>query len=205
MHQGEILYGVQEYQPVHSGQPLSPGAAHMDGELFEHRAVVVTPECDLIGDYGARQILQAQSLTAQDRRRCGARLLGHIHLCEVFEEGRIRQLLPEGSKTWDRVKTNQDVRYHKIPEAPIERKPSVSNPDLFLDFKKLFSIPTVFLYQSLKSDGIERRGIIPPPWIDSLIDRLFHFQARVCVPDPDDPREAIGGSDATATARLGEV
>ena len=188
---------------MHPSQRLLPNTAQVEGELFERRAVVVTSECDLIGDFSARQALLDGNISDDQKAQNETRLLGHIHLCEVFEENTIRPILPTGSEFWKRVKNNQDVRYHRIPAAPLKNEPTASNPDLFLDFKRLFSIPTEFLYKSLELDGIERRGFIPSPWVNSLIDRLFHFQARVCVPDPDDPRQAIEGGSTDTKANLG--
>ena len=188
IHQGEIIFGVQEYQPEHTGTRLSAGNTHLNGEVFDRRVVAVTPECDLLSDFSARQYLETGNLPDGERTKQEARLLAHIHLCEVFEETDIKQLVPLGNRFWERVKNNQDMRYHKVPAGTIDGQETVETPDFFLDFKRMFSIPAPFLYKSLQSSGVERRGVIPSPWVDSLIDRLFHFQGRVCVPDADDPR-----------------
>ena len=195
VRQGEILFGVEEYQPEHTGQRLSAGNAHLNGEIFNRRVVVVSTGCDLLGDFAARRQLESENLSEQDQEELKAKLLPHIHVCEVFEQADIRQSLPKGRDLWARVNKNQDVRYHKVPKGKIADQEGFGNPELFLDFRRMFSIPSDFLYKSLQSSGVERRGVIPSPWVDSLIDRLFHFQGRVCVPDPEDPRQAIVGTN----------
>jgi hypothetical protein len=59
---------------------------------------------------------------------------------------------------------------------------------LYLDFKRVLSISTAYLYQMLKTGDIELSEIIKPPWIHQLVQRCYGFQARVCVPDPTDTR-----------------
>ena len=188
LHQGEILFGVQEYQPVHNGERLSQENMQLEGELFDRQVVVVTPECDLVSDFLARQQLEDTFDGPENRGRVEAKLLNHIHLCEIFKKDQIRPLLTPGQKIWERVQNNQDLRYHKVPEGRVNCEETEENPELYLDFRRMLSIPSTYLYKSLVSSGVERRGVIPPPWVDSLVDRLFHFQGRVCVPDPNDTR-----------------
>ena len=127
-------------------------------------------------------------LNDDEKEKQEARLLAHVHLCEVFDESEIKEPLPKGSDLWRNVRTNQNIRYHMVPEAPIAEVEEKINPAFYLDFKRMFSVPANFLYTSLQCDEIERRGVMPSPWVDSLIDRLFHFHGRVCVPDPSDNR-----------------
>ena len=188
LHQGEILFGIQEYQPVHSGERLSTDNMQLEGELFDRQVVVVTPECDLVSDSLARQQLNDNVDNPENRAKLEAKLLNHIHLCEIYKEGQIRQLVTPGHTFWERIQGNQDVRYHKVPKGKVDCEEIEGNPELYLDFKRMLSMPSTFLYKSLQSGGVERRGVIPSPWVDSLIDRLFHFQGRVCVPDPNDAR-----------------
>lgn len=188
LHQGEILFGIQEYQPDHPGKRLTVQDSNLDGQVFDRNVVVVTSECDLIGDYAVRIAIGNGDLTEDERAKLEARLLAHILLCEVFEESEIKEQLPKGSDLWRNVRTNQNIRFHMVPEATIAEIEEGANPAFFLDFKRMFSVPTRFLYTSLRCDEVERRGVMPSPWIDSLIDRLFHFHGRVCVPDPNDNR-----------------
>ena len=155
--------------------------------MFERRVVVVTPECDLVGDYFARRTIEQSNVKQSDLVKSEAKVVPHIQLCEVFEESEIKELADLNSRSWNLVKTNQNVRYHRLPEAEVVGLEE-TNPAFVLDFMRLFSMPRQFLYMSVQCDGVERRGVIPSPWIDSLIDRLFHFHGRVCVPDQNDNR-----------------
>ena len=189
MHQGEVLFGIQEFRPEHAGKRLTSVNMDLQGAVDDRRVIVVTPECDLLSDYSARQEME-NGIAAKSEIE--GKLLPHIHVCEVFEESDVREILPKGSEFWKLVRSNQNIRYHAIPRASIWDRDGEYNPALYLDFKRMFSMPTKFLYASLSCEGVERRGVIPSPWVDSLIDRLFHFQGRVCVPDPDDKRPLAG-------------
>ena len=109
-----------------------------------------------------------------------------MQCCDVFEEMEIRSSHQIRSDLWRRVRQNQDERYHRIPPEETTPLGDTGLPALFLDFKRMFSIPTEFLYSSLTTGGVERRGVIPAIWVHSLIHRYFAFHSRVGVPDPND-------------------
>ena len=174
--QGELLSNVWEMQVDHPGVEISSDPASFQHNPAEHPKVAIfTPDCDLLTDYLARY----------DANNPGddSKLLQHIQCCDVYEESEIR---PGrfGSDLWRRIRQNQDERYHCLP--PGETEGEFQHPTFFLDFKRMFSLPTQFLYDSLDIGEIVRRGVIPPIWLHSLIQRYFAFHSRVGVPDPND-------------------
>lgn len=179
--QGEILSGLQELQPEHPGTRISLDGLRINFTLVDHtKFVILTPDCDLLTDYLARQ----EDLTSDGKLQ--SRLLQHIQCCDVYEESEIRQSRSLNSELWKRVRQNQDERYHRIPAGKLEGLEESGYPDLFLDFKQMFSVPTEFLYESIKVGEAERQGVVPSIWIHSLIQRYFAFHSRVGVPDPSD-------------------
>ena len=181
--QGEILTKVQEPQVEYDSNRIT---------LIDHpRVIIVTPECDLVSDSSARS-------EAGDSDILGPKLLAHIHCCKVYEESELRKPSGLSSDPWKLVKQNQNERYYHIPAGQLEGQEDKLLPDFFLDFKRMFSIPTDYLYAALESGQIERQGAVPVPLIYQLVNKLFYFQGRVCIPDPNDSRELTGNPDAGA-------
>lgn len=180
--QGEILSDLQELQPEYPGEQILPNNPDLQFSLVPHpKIVILTADCDLQTDFFAR---------GDTRPVNQARLLQHVQCCDVYEEGEIKQSRQLGSDLWKRVRQNQDERYHRIPPQEVNEEDGVKvqHPALYLDFKRMFSIPTEFLYDSLGNGEVRRQGVIPPIWLHSLIQRYFAFHSRVGVPDPDDRR-----------------
>jgi hypothetical protein len=158
--------------------------------LIDHeKTMVVTPDCDLLSDFLARQeLLEANAPNYIEKLQ--SRLLPHTQCCDLYEGSVIRQTRGLNAELWKRVRQNQDERYHCIPagEAESASTTRVQHPTLFLDFKGLFSIPTEFLYKCLISSKVERAGIVPDPWIHQMASRCFNFHGRVCIPDLNNER-----------------
>ena len=180
LRQGQVLRNLYEFVPT--GLTAPDGTAQVT--RVEHPLVVImSPECDLISDYEARRASPPSNI---GQPQPDANLLEHIQCCKLFEEIDIRRPHGLNSAAWSFVKTNRHERYHMIAPSVL-RRPDDATP-LYLDFKRVLSISTAFLYQLLNAGGVELDNIINPPWIHQLIQRCYGFQARVCVPDPTDRR-----------------
>ena len=121
-----------------------------------------------------------------NKRQRQGRLLEHIQLCDLFAEEEIRSNRDLNSNLWSRVRGNQDERYHALPSVGERNSEDANHPAYFLDFKRMFTMPTEFLYSLVKSGNTRRFRIVPPVWIHQLIQRYFAFHSRVGVPDPAD-------------------
>ncbi len=180
LRQGQILRNLYEYVPT--GPATADGIAEVT--MVQHPLlVVISPECDLVSDYEARN---RDSSSTSGQPQSNSNLLEHIQCCKLFEEGDIRRPHGINSAAWSFVKSNRLERYHMIPPN-IPGRAEDSSP-LYLDFKRILSIPTAYLYQILKAGNIVLGEIIEPPWIHQLVHRCYGFQSRVCVPDPTDTR-----------------
>jgi len=89
----------------------------------------------------------------------------------------------EKSKTLGRVKINKDERYQLLQRIPAEKDLADEGlPELGIDFKRYFTIPTDEIYSRFKHDT-KRRCFLNPPYSQHLISRFFYFQSRIGLPE----------------------
>ena len=179
LQHGEILGNPVEFvaaQLDDDGTPIVDGVVH---ELV----VVLTPECDLVSDYETRD--EAGVGAKPTDGKLSRNELPHVLCCDLFVGTEVREPYGFTTRPWSTVKDNRDDRYHWIPTHHID---GLNLPELFLDFKRVLSLSTEHLYRSIINGSVQRRGVIPPPWITRLVQRCYGFQGRVCLPDPYDPR-----------------
>ena len=175
---GEVLRNVVEFVSTGEGDGI-PNIVGVTHDLV----IVLTPECDLVSDYGDRNETGASSVPEDGK--LNRKTLPRVQCCDLFLYSQIREPYEFTNRPWTLVKDNRDERYHRVPSEDI---PNFDQPELFLDFRRLISVPTGYLYGKLRDGSIERCGTIPSPWINHLVQRCYRFQSRVCVPDPSDPR-----------------
>ena len=131
----------------------------------------MTQDCDLDWDYKARQKGSEQQ-----------KLIPSVLFCEVAtaEElfGRIRN-----SKIWEKVQQNKDERYQFLQQvSPEDDALGEGLPELGIDFKRYFTIPTGEVYLRLQNPEIRRRCKLNVPYRDHLSTRFCYFQMRVALP-----------------------
>lgn len=178
LQQGEILAAIPELQPDNPGASLQLDSPVTFTWIEHPRAIVMTPDCDLLSDFSSRQ---ASPEVTQSPHR-----LQHIHCCDLYEAAEIRGNNSLRSDLWRRVQQYQDERYHQIPPGKVSDDPDLEHPALYLDFKRMFTLPAEFLYGCLASETVQRMGVVPPIWIHDLIQRYFAYHSRIGVPNPDD-------------------
>jgi hypothetical protein len=171
-----LLRGVWEHK---SQLPASsvPKDTVLDYESVPHPLVVImSPDCDLEWDFKSRFPEELGTASKPEA------LISHILLCDAFdEEGKIRGVI-QSSDLWKRLRQNQLERYHHFASATIGDLTDCL-PDLYLDFKKAFSIPTENLYAAVRSGSVEHIALIPPIYVHDLIHRFYSFLSRVGTPD----------------------
>ena len=179
LQHGEILSNAVEFVATRLSDD---GAPVVDGVVHD-LVVVLTPDCDLVSDYETRDEAGVGPKSVDGKLRRNE--LPHILSCDLFIGADVKNTYGFTSKPWATVRDNRDERYHWIPTGDIDE---LDLPELFLDFKRVLSLPTEHLYRSVINGSVERRGVIPAPWITRLVQRCYGFQGRVCLPDPSDPR-----------------
>lgn len=174
INQGEILSDLYEVNPDISEADDFPNVATSLPvyPTLHPNTIVITQNCDLQQDRDARNTAEPDE----------SKLLTHIQFCELFLESEIR--VPRGLSTqpWKRVRQNQDERYHHLFEETFNDGAD-HVPDLFADFKRIFSLPVEYTYQLLGKEGFIRKALLQDPYLGDFIQRLHSFLSRVPLPE----------------------
>lgn len=136
--------------------------------------IVISQDCDLIWDWNERQRVPFNEWAPH--------LMPHLLLCDLYEEGQLRGAQEIKSDIWRRIRENQNERYHHLQAASVEGS-ALNLPDLYIDGKKVYGLPTANLYAGISSLQIARVAVVPPIHLHDFIHRFFAFQSRVAVPE----------------------
>lgn len=136
-------------------------------------AIVISQDCDLMWDHEERQKPQPNIY----------KLLPNILLCEVLAATDLRGRNRLDSDIWKRVVQNKDERYHFLRSVDaLEDLVGQGLPDLAIDFKRYFTVPTDEVYAQLALDA-RRRTRLVSPYLEHLCDRFAYFRQRVALPE----------------------
>jgi hypothetical protein len=173
LRQGEIIENLIEVGPrIPPGQTTIDVRLNTEVDIIYHPyAVVVSQDCDLEWDYRARQG------EAQDDK-----LLRHVLFCDLFSHDGVVVHGHLNTDLFRRVKQNQNERYHRLAEAPIYGIEQ-GLPELYADFKAIFSLSVEFVYWLTSSGHATRRGFLPSPYLQDFVHRLYTFLGRVAIPE----------------------
>ena len=186
LRQGELLSNVVEVI-------VNVNTIYSEELSLEQRthpfAYVVSQDCDLDWDFHARKS-QTQN----------HRIIPNVLLCEaMLATDLARQLINvEGSKDsnksriWARVKINKDERFHFFQRVT-ETDDLTSNgvPELGIDFKRHFTIPTEELYTRIQYGQTMRRCRLLSPYMEHLSDRFAYFLSRIALPEDHESESEI--------------
>jgi len=175
LRQGELLRGVWLYSAT-TARELAEGA-QVGFSAVKHELVVpLNADCDLYWDHHQRFVADEPANESHPR------LVPFVFLCGAYTEPEIRGREGVNKDVWRKMTANQDERYHHFPAASIGNPPAGNLPELILDFKKTYCIPTSALYDGI-GNGIARVAMIPPVYLHDLMQRFYSFHARVALPE----------------------
>lgn len=177
LRQGEILSNLKQFklnlESLRSGKPLAEPIIHPF-------AIVVTQDCDCEQDFKKRQ---ANDLVSD-------KIIPSILFCEVVVAEQLRnrdkdnKVKEINSTVWGQVKINKNERYHFLESVPAELDVlSEGLPELTLDFKRYFTIPTEEIYYRIDCEEAKRRCRLVSPYLEHLTSRFNNFQARIALPE----------------------
>jgi len=176
LRQGEILRGVFENRTDYAA--VKPTIDPVPVTPREHPlTVVMSAQCDLQWDWEERSSISPEQAAEESLPR----LMPHVLLCDLFTEDQLRKAHGMNSTLWTALRKNQNERYHHFGAARIGDSADLT--DLYIDFKKVYGLPTDSLYKGLNSSGVSRVAVVPAPYVHDLIHRFYGFQSRVAVPD----------------------
>jgi hypothetical protein len=179
LRQGEILTDVRQVTlipaTIHDEKPKLRTTSHP-------HAVILTQDCDLDQDFFVRVAGKPSD-----------KIIPSVFLCEVStaEElfGIIRQT---NKKLWDRIRINKDERYHFLQKVePGCDRLNVGLPELAIDFKRYFTLPTDEVYHRIEIHHASRRCVLVSPYLEHLTSRFAFYLSRVALPEDhlSDPKE----------------
>jgi hypothetical protein len=130
--------------------------------------VVLSQSCDLQQDFAGRQSEKPQ--------------LPDVLLCHVPTAEELRALCG-GSDIWKRIRQNKDERYHFLEKVPSECDTRQEGlPELGVDFKRYFTLPTDEVYRRIELGPTLRRTVLCTPYLEHLSSRFAYFLGRVALP-----------------------
>jgi len=110
------------------------------------------------------------------------KLLPNVLFCEVVTAAELKGAAGMNSSIWGRVQRNKDERYQflqKVKSAHDAVGQGV--PELGIDFKRYFTIPTEEVYAQLKKTS-RRRCRLLSPFLEHLSTRFAYYLCRVALP-----------------------
>lgn len=170
LRQGEILSDVVQLRLDVSQLLTFPGEqdALKIVRVMHPLAVVISQDCDLDWDYKWR--LDSK----------GGKEVPSVLLCEVMEA---QQLPHVDTGIWKRIRINKEERYQFLEKVQNECDVlQLGLPEMAVDFKRCFSVPTAELYLQLRTQG-KRRCRLISPYLEHFSQRVFCFLARIGLPE----------------------
>jgi hypothetical protein len=172
LRQGEIVSDLRQF-------PLDPD--NMDVEkpflkpIHHPFAIIVSQDCDLDWDFRARQ-----SLDPKQRHK----LLPNILFCMVATAEELRGRADINAGLWKGIRSNKDERYHFLQRTePVWDTLNQGLPELGIDFKRYFTIPTNEVYFQLEKSIAKRRCRLVSPYLEHFSTRFVYFLSRVALPE----------------------
>ncbi len=136
-------------------------------------ALVLSQGCDLEQDFRARH-----DQVKPDK------MVPTVLFCEVELATYLRTYV-QHSDIWNRIKINSHERYHFFQKADKEDDAASEGlPELGVDFKRFFAIPTEEVYHRIKSGEAKRRCCLRSPYLEHFCHRFVNFLSRVALPEP---------------------
>jgi len=172
LRQSEIITGL--IQLVTDLDSIKSGSKLIVNSIEHPYVIVVSEDCDLTQDFDARRKNQLTS----------DKIMPSVLFCQVTTAKELRGPAGEGMNKdlWSKVKINKDERYQfleKVPPASDALGEGL--PELGIDFKRHFSLPTEEAYYRIATDA-KRRCRLRSPYLEHFSTRFAYFLSRVALP-----------------------
>ncbi len=161
----ELRLDLTRAKPEDLARPTMPAARYLHPWV-----IVLSPDCDLDWDFKAR-FGTARSTT---------KVISHVLLCDLEDEAQMVGRI-QGSRHKELIKGNRDERFHYLEATNASDTEGL--PAFYLDFKRVFSVPTDNVYWLCSNAVAQRQGVLVGPWIQHLADRFTYFLGRVALPE----------------------
>ena len=149
------------------------------GETEHEYAVVMSQDCDLTWAWEA--LKNGENLD---------KYLSSVLFCEAKPADEFAHERGYNKRARRKLGENRDERYQFLQKVECDFDLLEEGvPELMVDFKRYFSLPTAEVYFRLESDELERseklqgRCLLNHPYLQDLINRFWYFQCRVALPE----------------------
>ena len=179
LRQGEILTNVVELQIKLETITSIEAEADYSAKPVKHPfAIVVSQDCDLEQDFNFRFYKKGKPRN----------ILPSVLFCQVMETEKLEKGLHKhlfDSKTFkDYFRNNKDFRFHFVQEIPAEYDALGKKlPELGMEFKRYFSMPTAEIYHRIEMSHTQRRCRLQSPYVEHFCDRFYNFNKRIALPE----------------------
>ena len=175
LRQGEIVSNAIMLRRVWDEQAV---AAEKYNEVTISLAIVLTQDCDLEQDYRKR----FPDLQSTSDKLIPSVLLGIV----TYADDTFARIAQSNKKLWERlnIASNTNPRFHFL-QAVEKQHDRVGEglPELTIDFKNYFTIPTQDLYHDVRIEQTQRRSVLVSPYLEHLSHRFAYYIARVGLPE----------------------
>jgi hypothetical protein len=136
-------------------------------------AIVLSQACDLEQDYRNRSANKRSRLT-------------EILFCPIETAQEIRNREGEErivTEQWKQIKNNKAERFHFLETIPAEYDcENAGFPELCIDFKSYFTMPTSEVYHRIQLKEAKRRTVLQSPYLEHLSRRFANYLSRIGLP-----------------------
>jgi hypothetical protein len=171
LRQGEIITNLMQIKL----NVNSLRAGELKGDAVVHTyTIVITQDCDCEQDFKCRE-----------KEIISDKLLPTILFCEIATAEQLKGNTTNlGSKFWKEIIQNKSERYHFLEKVPLEDDAQGEGlPELGLDFKRYFTIPTDEVYYRIETGEAKRRCRLISPYMEHLSARFSYFLHRIALPN----------------------
>lgn len=168
LRQGEIITDLQVALVNWETKDHEPKVDTM----IQPYSVLLTQDCDLEQD----------SLT-RDRNESSDRRLPFLLFCEVFTAEDLFGKMRNIKRLWEKVAQNREERFHffqKIDAALDDLGEGL--PELGIDFKRYFTLPTDEAYRQVNVTQAKRRCKLVSPYLEHFCRRFANYLSRIALP-----------------------
>lgn len=208
--QGELLSNVIQTRCIDFSYDESNEIQSSSTELLKHPyCIVLTQSCDLEGDFIVKhnddiKVISLKLQTGlEDGKQLGSsrrndlekkladlkgKYLNSIILCEVDTAEDVRRNSSRkamSTDAWNRVRINRDERFQFLQAVPPEYDhEKIGLPELTVDFKRIFSLDSDFLYYQVDQRIAGRRTTLVSPYLEHFAHRYSTYIGQVALPEP---------------------
>ena len=180
LRQGEILTNIVELQVRLESIGSTNCDSVYEANPIEHLfAIIVSQDCDLEQDFNYRY-----GSKGNIRNELPSVLLCQAEKVDEFVKSEMYRNLFNSKTFAGNFKNNNEIRYHFIQEIPADLSAVDKRiPELGIDFKRYFSMPTAEVYHRIKLDHTQRCSVLESPYRDHFSQRFYNFNNRIALPE----------------------